>query len=63
MINNFLQNFKALTVMEGKTYAKLREPKKTFKSLKGQLEKSIEEMKENCSVYPNALSCRSPIIN
>lgn len=44
-------------------YSELREAKKKIQTLKGHLEKAMEQIKEICFIYSDAISCRSPTRN
>jgi len=58
-----LQKYKELAVIEYGTHSKLRMEKKKTEKLRGQLQKALEQTKEICSVYSDALSCRSSTKN
>lgn len=56
----FLQKCKALVVTEDETHEEIRMEKKKIEKLGGKLQKALEQTKEICFVYSDALSCRSP---
>lgn len=49
--------------MENETYVELTKAQGQTKKMQGQLEKSLEQIKEICDVYTNAIDCRTPATN
>ena len=52
-----------MTSTEGKTYVALTKAQDKIKKVQTQLEKSLEQIKEICVVYSDAINCRAPATN
>jgi hypothetical protein len=52
-----------MSAMENETYAELTKAQGRTKKVQGQLEKSLEQIKEICDVYTDAIDCRAPATN
>ena len=52
-----------MTTTEGETYAALTRAQEKIKKVQAQLEKSLEQIKEICDIYSDAINCRAPATN
>jgi hypothetical protein len=60
---NIVKELKDMTTTEGETYATLTRAQGKIKKVQPQLEKSLEQIKEICDVYSDAINCRAPATN
>jgi DNA repair exonuclease SbcCD ATPase subunit len=54
---------KDMTSIEGETYVALTRAQEKIKKVQTQLEKYLEQIKEICDVYSDAINCRAPTTN
>lgn len=52
-----------MTTIESETYVELTRAQGKVKKVQTQLEKDLEQIKEICDVYSNAINCRAPATN
>jgi hypothetical protein len=60
---NIVKQLKDMTTTEGETYVVLTRVQGKIKKVQTQLEKSLEQIKEICDVYSDAINCRAPATN
>jgi hypothetical protein len=58
-----VKQLKTMSAMENETYAELTKAQGKTKKIQGQLEKALEQIKEICDVYTDAIDCRAPATN
>jgi hypothetical protein len=58
-----VKELKDMTTTEGETYAALTRAQEKIKKVQTQLEKALEQIKEICDVYSDAINCRAPATN
>ena len=59
----FVKQLKTMSAMKNETYAELTKAQGKTKKVQGQLEKSLEQIKEICDIYMDEIDCRAPATN
>jgi hypothetical protein len=59
----FFKQLQAMLATKNETYDELTKGQGRTKKIQGQLEKSLEKIKEICDVYTDAIYCRDPSTN
>jgi tetratricopeptide (TPR) repeat protein len=58
-----VKQLKNLSATESETYAELTRAQGKVKKIQNQFEKALEQIKEICDVYSDAINCRAPATN